>query len=82
MPRLTTHSSNRWFNAAVEGDHCVGARICGFSAGTSRGVELSLQWLVLRSEVESLLAASNPVNHSGPEGTTRGHDRMVGRRLG
>src|SRR6266478_254523 len=36
----------------------------------------------LRAEVESLLTASDPATHSGPEGITPEHDLMIGRRLG
>jgi serine/threonine protein kinase/tetratricopeptide (TPR) repeat protein len=36
----------------------------------------------LRREVDSLLAASEPVTESGGQGTTSEPDRMVGRRLG
>jgi eukaryotic-like serine/threonine-protein kinase len=36
----------------------------------------------LRAEVESLLTASDPATHSGSEGTTPEHDRIIGRRLG
>src|SRR6202040_4077732 len=36
----------------------------------------------LRREVDSLLSASDPATHSGPERTKPAHDLMIGRRLG